>query len=96
MRFDLILKHKHPLDILVWDDDIKCPFNPGIPDLDGNLEDYIYVDDILASVVNKPNILRLLAGTIEAIYTVCNHPNIEICQCPLSLEKWEELLVGLC
>ena len=72
----------------------KCPLNPGIPDLNGTLEAYIYVDDILASAVNKQNILRLLAAIIEAIFTVCGRLNIEVHQCPLSLEKWKELVVG--
>jgi hypothetical protein len=104
-RSDLIEKHKHLLDMLVWEDNntwtedlvqaVKCPLNPGIPDLDGNLEAYIYVDDILASAVNKNNILRLLAAIIEAIFTVCDCPYVELRQCPLSLEKWMELVVGL-
>jgi hypothetical protein len=96
-RSDLIKKHKHLLDMLVWEDDntwtgdlvqaVKCPLNPGIPDLDGNLEAYIYVNDILASAVNKNNILRLLTTIIKAIFTVCDCPNVELYQCPLSLEK---------
>jgi hypothetical protein len=66
-RSVLIERHKHILDILIWEDDdtwtgdlvqaVECPLNPGIPDLDGNLEAYIYVNDILASAVNKHNIL---------------------------------------
>jgi hypothetical protein len=104
MRSDLIKKHKHLHDMLFWEDDniyvadmvqaTKCPLNPGIPNLDGTLKAYIYIDDILASVVNKQNILRLLAAIIEAIFTVCGHLNIEVHQCPLFLEKWEELVVG--
>jgi hypothetical protein len=104
MRSDLIEKHKHLHDMLVWEDDdiwtgdlvqaVKCPLNPGIPDLDGTLEAYIYVDDILASAVNKQNILRLLAAINEVIFTVCNRPNVELHRCPLSLKKWEELVVG--
>jgi hypothetical protein len=105
MRFDLISKHTHLLDMLKWKDEdiyigelvqaVECPLNPGIPDVNGSLEAYIYVDDILASAVIKQNILRLLAATIKAIFTVCDHPNIEVWQCLLSLEKWEELVVGL-
>ncbi len=82
MRFDLILEHKHLLDMLKWEDKdihigefvqaVACPLNPGIPDLDGSLEAYIYVNDILASAVNNHNILRLLAATIEAIFTACD------------------------
>jgi hypothetical protein len=105
MRKDLVLKHKKLLDMLIWDlfgsvdgaelvQAIQCPLNPGVNDLDEPLEVYIYVDDILASAVGKKNILRLLAAIIEAIFTVCDCSNIEIRQCPLSLEKWEELVIG--
>ena len=104
MRSDLIKKHKNLLDMLVWEDDnidvtdmvqaTKCPLNPGIPDLDGTLQTYTNVDDILASAVNKQNTLRLRATIIEAMFTVCGRINIKVRQCPLSLEKWEELVVG--
>jgi len=70
-----------------------CPLNPGIPDQYGPLEAQIYVDDILASAVGKQNVLRLLAAIIQAIFTVCGRPMIEVRQCPLSLKKWEELVV---
>jgi hypothetical protein len=103
-RSDLIKRHKDLLDILIWEDNntwtgdlvqaVKCHLNPGIPDLDGNLEAYIYVDDILASAVNKHNILRLLATIIEAIFSVCDRPNVKLRQYPLSLEKWEELVLA--
>jgi hypothetical protein len=103
-RLDLILKRKHLLDMIQWEDKdihtgefvqaIAYPLNPGIPDLDRSLEAYIYVDDILVSAVNKFNILRLLAATIEAIFTVCDQLNVEVHQCLLSIKKWEELVVG--
>jgi hypothetical protein len=38
--------------------------------------------------------LDLLAATIEAIFTVCEEPQMEVRQCPLSLEKWLEMIVG--
>ena len=92
MRSDLIKKHKNLLDMLVWEDDnidvtdmvqaTKCPLNPGIPDLDGTLQTYTNVDDILASAVNKQNTLRLLATIIEAMFTVCGRINIKVRQCP--------------
>jgi hypothetical protein len=105
MRKDLVIKHKNLLDMLIWEvvgsvdgidlvQAIQCPLNPGITTLDKPLEAYIYVDDILASAIGKKNILRLLAAIIEAIFTVCDHSNIEIWQCPLSLEQWEELIIG--
>ena len=105
MRPDLVSKHNDLLDILKWEEEndlvggelvraVACPLNPGIQDLNGPLEAFIYVDDILASANNKFNILRLLAATIEAIFTVCGRSHIEVRQCPLSLEKWEDLVVG--
>jgi hypothetical protein len=79
-EIDLISKHNHLLDMLKWEDEdiyvgelvqaVECTLNPGIPDLNDSLKAYIYVDDILASAVNKHNILRLLAATINAIFTV--------------------------
>jgi hypothetical protein len=66
MRSDLIKMHKHLRKMLVWENEriyvavmvkaTKCPLNPGIPNLDGILKAYIYIDDILASAVNKQNI----------------------------------------
>ena len=79
-RLDLIPKHKDLLDMLKWEDKdthmgdfvraVACPLNPGIQDFNGFLKAFIYVDDILASANNKSNMLRLLAATIEAIFTV--------------------------
>jgi hypothetical protein len=39
-------------------------------------------------------ILNLLAATIKAFFTVCREPKTEVRQCPLSLEKWLEMIVG--
>ena len=68
--------------------------NPSIPDLDGSLKAPIYIDDILSSAVNKENILKLLAATIEAFFSFFDQPNIEVRQCSFSIVKWEELVVG--
>jgi hypothetical protein len=91
--------------MLVWGDDdnssvcelvqaFKCPLNPSTLDQHGPLEAYIYVDDILASGVGKQNILRLLAAIVEAVFIVCGRSMIEVRQCPLSIEKWLELVIG--
>jgi len=105
IREDLVIKHKALLDMLVWyDDDMPdvpalvqafgCAINPGLSDQHGPLKAFIYVDDILAAAVGKRNILRLLAAIIEAIFTVCGCTMIEHRQCPLSIAKWEELILG--
>jgi hypothetical protein len=65
MRFNLILEYKHLLDMLKWEGEdihmgelvqaVACPLNPGILNLDGSLDAYINVNDILASLVDKHN-----------------------------------------
>jgi len=54
----------------------------------------IYVDDIMQAAVTRHWIIKSLAATIEAIFTVCGIPAIDVRQCPLSLEKWLELILG--
>jgi hypothetical protein len=78
MSLYLVEKYKHLLDMLIWENDktlvgdlvqtARCPFNPGIPNHDRWLEAYIYIGNILASAVDKQNILRLLATIIKAIF----------------------------
>jgi hypothetical protein len=104
MRTDLVEKHKNILDMLVWEDKDSLVFkfvgafqwslNPGAVDQHGPLEAYIYVDDILASGVGKRNMLRLQAAIIKAIFAVYGCLMIEVCQCPLIIEKWLELVIG--
>ena len=50
--------------------------------------------DILGVGVSKDYVNKLLAATIEAIFTVYGEPQIDIRQCPLSLEKWLEMVIG--
>ncbi len=90
-----------------WSDDIKprpnlvrafpCKINSRVTDDNGNLcpmTANIYVDDILAAAARQDNMAKLLEAVIEAIFTVCGTPDIAIWQCPLSLEKWHELITG--
>jgi hypothetical protein len=94
----LVKKHKEFLEKLIWVDPItnkspaySCPINQGVLQPDGNLippKGNIYVDDILSAGVGKKYVTNLLAATIESIFTVCGHPNVDVRQCPLSLKKW--------
>ena len=106
-RTDLVDKHAELLALLKWDDlledspavtpAIPCALNQGVLDLDGNIiptQGNIYVDDILGAGVSRGYMNRLLAATIEAIFTVCGEPQIQLRQCPLSLEKWLEMLIS--
>jgi hypothetical protein len=50
----------------------------------------------MGATVLKEWILKLLAAIIESIFVVCGQPQTDVWQCPLSLEKWNELIVGPC
>jgi hypothetical protein len=93
--------------LLKWDELLKdfsaitpavpCALNQGVLDPDGNIiapQGNIYVDNILSAGVSQDYMNRLLATTIEAIFTVCGEPQTELRQCPLSLEKWFKMVVG--
>ena len=53
----------------------------------------IYFDDIPAPGVSRDYMIRLIAAIIEAIFTVCGQPQIELQQCPPSLEKWFKMVI---
>ncbi len=105
-RDDLVDKHKKLLDELKWSDDLSprpdlvkafpWDINRGVTNDTGILLPMtanIYVDDVLAAVARRENMTRILAAVIEAIFTVCGTPDTAVRQCPLSLEKWHELIV---
>ncbi len=48
----------------------------------------------MTASARKEWILKLLAAIIEAIFVVCGRPDTAVRQCPLSLEKRSELIVG--
>jgi hypothetical protein len=104
---NLVEKHKDFIDALRWVEEdstqqefisaFPCKINRGVLDSNGNLLPItakIYVDDILGAAAFRFNMLKLLAAIIEAIFLVCGTPNVLVCQCSLSLEKWYELIVG--
>ena len=106
-RTDLVEKHAELLSLLKWDDllgtsqsitpTVPCALNQGVLDNNGNViatDGDNYVDDILSAGVSKDYVKNLFAATIEAIFTVCGEPQIDIRQCPLSLEKWLEMVIG--
>ncbi len=76
-----------------------CNINHGILDTFGNLIPLtaeIYIDNIMQADVTRQWITKSLAAILEAIFTVCSIPDINIWQCPLSLDKWLELILGWC
>jgi hypothetical protein len=102
----LVKKHAELLSMIKWDKSNinvpkthahACKINQGVLDEDDNLLPLvgnIYVDDILSAGFLQDYILNLLAATIEAVFTVCGEPQMEVRQCTLSLEKWLEMIVG--
>ncbi len=74
-----------------------CAINRGIIDESGkqiNLPARIYVDDALMLATSIEQMKLVLAAMIEAIFTVMGKPNDSVCQCPLDMDKWTELVIG--
>ena len=98
-RDNLVKKHKAYIGMLKWQDKPGmpdpvpakvCNINRGILDTFGSLiplTAVIYVNDIMQAAVTKQWINNSLVATIEAIFTVCDVPDINIRQCLLFLEK---------
>jgi hypothetical protein len=53
----------------------------------------IHVDDIMGAAVSKEWILKLLTAIMESIFIVCSQPQMDVQQCPLSLEKWSKFII---
>ncbi len=102
---NLVGKHRELLDAITWDEPsgvpivqaTACEINTGVLTPSGEIEEpkgNIYVDDILSAGVARKYIENLMAATFEAIFEVCGQPKIEVRQCPLSLKKWWETIIG--
>jgi hypothetical protein len=52
------------------------------------------VDDALLLGHSKWQIMMKLAALIKAIFVVMGKPDTIVRQCPLAMDKWEELVVG--
>jgi hypothetical protein len=100
---ELVSKHEKYLDIIGWVElnlnipitlAVACKMNTGIVATDGiekNLPVQIYVDDALLLGHSKWQILMKLATLIKAIFIVMGEPDTTVRQCPLAMDKWEEL-----
>ena len=74
-----------------------CAINRGIIDEAGkwiNLPARIYVDDALMLATSIEHMKMVLAAMIEAIFIVMGEPNESVWQCPLAMDKWNELVIG--
>ncbi len=102
---DLVKKHKDLIDLLKWDENpsielvqaFKCELNQGVLNKHRDVYPFtanIYVDDILGASAFKESTKKILAAIIESIFLVCDKPDVSVWECPLSLKKWHELIVG--
>ncbi len=76
---------------------VACNINTGLVAVDGtekNLPVQIYVGDALLLGHSKGQVMMKLATLIKAIFVVMGEPEIAIRQCPIAMDKWEELVVG--
>jgi hypothetical protein len=54
----------------------------------------IYVDDAIVLALSKCHMKQVLAALIKAIFVIMGKPDTRVCQCPLALDKWAELIVA--
>ena len=74
----------------------RCEINPGIrlgvemcP-----LRVMFYVDDGLMAAPGRVMMELLIASCIQGIFDVMGEPELEIRQCPVALDKWEQLIIA--
>ena len=69
-----------------------CLINTGI--LETHLPARIYVDDALMLALSRRHMELILAALIEAIFVIMGTPDTTVCQCPLAMDKWLDLVVA--
>jgi hypothetical protein len=75
----------------------SCTINRGIMDDAGNWMDLpapMYVDDALMLALGSDHMKMVLTATIKAIFVVMGEPDVAARQCPLTMGKWLELVIG--
>jgi hypothetical protein len=99
------VKNKKYVDMIGWADlnpntpitsAVACKINISVVSANGvdkKLLARIYVDGTLLLGHSKLQILMKLATLIEAIFVIMGKPDTTMRQCPLSMDKWEELIV---
>jgi hypothetical protein len=104
-RPDLVITHKYYLDMIFWDEHdpnanitpvFPCLMNKGTLEAHGNrakLPARICVDDALMLALSGCCMEQVLATHIEAIFAIMGKPDTTVCQCPLGMDKWLELVV---
>jgi hypothetical protein len=102
---DLVSKHEKYLDMIGWAEldpnipitpAVACNINAGVIAIDGtekNLPAQKYMDNTLLLEHSKWQIMMKLVALIKAIFVKMGEPDTAIRQCPLAMDKWEELVV---
>jgi hypothetical protein len=103
---DLVSKHEKYLVMIGWAElnpntpitlAVAWDINTGTVATDGtknNLPVKIYMDYALLLGHSKWQIMMKLAALIKATFVGMGEPDTTIRQCPLAMDKWEELVVG--
>jgi hypothetical protein len=103
---DLVIMHKYYLVMIFWAEHdptakiipaFPCSINKGTLEAHGNrakLPARIYVDDALMLALSRGHIEQVLAALIEAIFAIMGKPDTTVCQCPLAMDKWLELVIA--
>ncbi len=101
----LLISTKHVWDMIGWEEldsntsitpVVTCKVYTGIVSTDGVENDLCaqYIDDALLLGHSRPQILMKLALLIKANFVIIGKSDITVRQCPLAMDKWEELIVG--
>ncbi len=103
---DLVITHKHYLDMISWAKyvptakiilSIPCLMSKGTLEAHGNrakLPARIYVDDALMLALSRCYMELVLAALIEAVFVIMGKPDTTVCQCPLAMDRWLELVIA--
>ena len=73
-----------------------CLLNPGLPLTPEGTTDQlasVYVDNALMFALYCRHMEMVLAAMIESIFAVMGEADTTLCQCPLAMDKWLELVV---
>jgi hypothetical protein len=105
-RPDLVVTHKYYPDMISWAEHdptakitpaFPCSMNKGTSEAHGNrakLPARIYVDDALMLALSRGHMEQVLAALIKAIFAIMGKPDTTVCQCPLAMDKWLELVIA--
>jgi hypothetical protein len=105
-RPDLVITRKYYLDMISWADHdpttkitpaFLCSMNKGTLEAHCNRAKFparTYVNDALMLALSRGHMEQVLAALTESIFAIMGKPDTTVCQCPLVMDKWLELVVS--